>query len=423
MSGPGAGTEVLVVGGGPVGLVAALALAGQGVEVTVVEAGRPEAGSEWRGSTIHPPTLELLDTLGLAGPVISGGVRVDWLQYRDMELDEVAAFDYSLLAGDTRFPFRLQFEQYKLLGRLRDEARSHPGIDMRFGTKLVSLTPADDRVDVELEEGGRRHHLSAGWLVGADGSHSAVRKALGVGFEGTSAADHSVVVATGLDIAACVPGLSPVSYWTGPRGRASFIRTPDVWRVALTADEALLAAAGRDGTDASPGGTDASPEGQQAVIAERIGTVTGDRPFELRQYQVYRNHYRVAGAFRAGRVLLAGDAAHITSTMGGMGLNSGVHDAFDLAARLGSVLRSGAPDTEMHRYAEIRRRVAVEVTVPVTRAAGAGAERRHDQDRRQRLSELCRTAADPVTARSYLRRASMIESARLHPVQPVGARS
>ncbi len=409
--------EVLVVGAGPVGLVAALGLAAQKVVVTVVEAGPPGTGSEWRGSTLHPPTLELLDTLGLAEPAMAGGIRVDRVQYRDAQLDAVASFDYALLAHDTRFPFRLQFEQYKLLRVLRQRAAAHPGVDLRFGTRLAAIESGDDQVTCLLEGEGTRQCLAPRWLVGADGSHSTVRKAMGIDFEGTSAADPSVVVATPLDLSAMVAGLASVSYWTGPRGRSSFIRTSDVWRVALTGDHELMAVAGQDPGDGSV------DRRQRQAIAERLGAITGEQPWELRQYQTYRNHHRVAGTFRRGRVVLAGDAAHITSTLGGTGLNSGVHDAFELAARLGRVLRHGAGEEELDRYAAIRRRVAVEVAIPMTRQAGQAAEHRDLDARRSRLAALCRLAGDGDAARAFLRRASMIEATRLHPVSPLGAAS
>ena len=399
--------EVVVVGAGPVGLVVALLLADRGLPVIVVEAHDAAVAPEWRGSTVHPPTLRLLDHLDLAASVINGGVRVDVVQYRDLELPGVASFEYALLDGLTPFPFRVQFEQYKLLRTLRDRAAAHDRVDLRFGHRVTALAARDNTVEVTVESSAQ-YHLTAGWVVGADGSHSTVRKVAGVPFPGTAALDPSVVVATPFDFAATVDDLAPVCYCSGAAGRASLIRTPDVWRVALSADAALQAVADRTDVDARP---QPVPE-----VTQRLAPLTGGQPVELRQLQHYRNHHRVAERFRQDQVLLAGDAAHVTSTTGGMGLNSGIHDAFDLAARLVPVIRHHVPSSEMDGYAAVRRQVALDVTVPLTRAATAGVDQRDPEARRRRLDQLGRAARDPDAARAHLLRASMLEALDRYPL-------
>ncbi|TAM93427.1 MAG: FAD-dependent monooxygenase, partial [Jatrophihabitans sp.] len=159
---------VAVVGAGPVGLVAALSLARQGVPVVVLDAAGPEVRREWRGSTLHPPTLDALGDLGLADAVVAGGVRVERVQYRDVELDAVATFDYAALGPHARFPFRLQFEQYKLLGMLRDAAERAPEVQVRYRTGVTGVEQGDDAVLLHTTADAVR----ARWVIGADGAHS-----------------------------------------------------------------------------------------------------------------------------------------------------------------------------------------------------------------------------------------------------------
>ncbi|MFI2664208.1 FAD-dependent oxidoreductase [Micromonospora carbonacea] len=397
---------VVVVGGGPVGLVAALGFAGAGVSVVVLEAGEDGVRAEWRGSTLHPPTLELLDRIGLAESAVSGGVRVDRLQYRDLEIERIAEFPYRLLEGTTRFPFRIQYEQYKLLGQLRAAAVAHPDVDLRYGQQVTSVeldgrwatVTADDRSGVS-------RRIQTSWLIGADGARSTVRQAAGIGFPGTTHPTRSLVAATRFPLAAAVNDLGPVSYWTGPQGRVSLIRTPDTWRVALSTD----VGAGR-GASQTP---DKQPHPRLVAALDRL---VGDRRWAdvpLGQHQLYRSHQRVATRFRAGRALLVGDAAHLTSTTGGMGLNSGIHDAFDLTDRLAGCMRRGDDAAEQRAadgYAAVRHAVATQIVQPATSAVRAAVDATGRAVREARLDGLRRKAADPEQATQHLREVSMLET-------------
>jgi 3-(3-hydroxy-phenyl)propionate hydroxylase len=318
---------VAVVGAGPVGMTAALAFARQGVPVTVLEADEPGVRAEWRGSTLHPPTLELLDRIGILESVVAGCVRVDRVQYRDLESDAVATFDYAALAGHTAVPFRAQFEQYKLLRLLRTAVTETPDIDVRHASRVMDSREDGEHLTLTVVPGdGVPYEVRARWVIAADGAHSTMRKLAGIDFPGTTYPTMSLVAATRFPFEEAVADLAPVTYVSGPQGRLSLIRTPDTWRIAVS-------------TDVDSGG--ATPDAWRAEephpsLREALDLLVGGRAWAaepLEQHQFYRSHQRVAGAFRAGRVLLVGDAAHLTSTTGGMGLNSGVHDAFDLAAR------------------------------------------------------------------------------------------
>jgi 3-(3-hydroxy-phenyl)propionate hydroxylase len=400
---------VAVVGAGPVGMTAALAFARQGVPVTVLEADEPGVRAEWRGSTLHPPTLELLDRIDILESVVAGCVRVDRVQYRDLESDAVATFDYAALAGHTAVPFRAQFEQYKLLRLLRTAVTETPDIDVRHASRVMDSREDGEHLTLTVVPGdGVPYEVRARWVIAADGAHSTMRKLAGIDFPGTTYPTMSLVAATRFPFEEAVADLAPVTYVSGPQGRLSLIRTPDTWRIAVS-------------TDVDSGG--ATPDAWRAEephpsLREALDLLVGGRAWAaepLEQHQFYRSHQRVAGAFRAGRVLLVGDAAHLTSTTGGMGLNSGVHDAFDLAARLAPPVvaqDAGGEDRAATAYARERRQVAVDVVQPDTRAARAGVDARNRDVRLGRLAQLQRDAADPAARLRHLRQASMLSEDR-----------
>jgi 3-(3-hydroxy-phenyl)propionate hydroxylase len=397
-------TAVVVVGAGPVGLVAALGFAAHGVDCVVFEAGPRELRPEWRGSTLHPPTLEILDRIGLADRAVQGGVRVDALQYRDLVLDHVVTINLTVLEGRTTYPFRLQYEQYKLLRQLRDAAGTSAHVAIHYEHEVVGVEPGDDataaRVTVERPD-GTRHRVSARWVVAADGSHSTIRRALGVTMTGDTHPMSSLVVASDLAFDEAVPGLGPVSYWSGPGGRLSLIRTPDTWRVALTISRLVV--------------------GDDVVHPDFLGAMAllvGVRDWtDLRQHQTYRSHQRVADTFQVGRVVLAGDAAHLTATTGGMGLNAGVHDAHELVGAIAPAIVGGTDDhAAAAAAAASRQRIALELVQPATRAARLSADVTDEQTRKKRLDELQAIADDPIRLTDFVTTASMLDAVDLRTI-------
>ncbi|MGW0504939.1 FAD-dependent oxidoreductase [Micromonospora sp. NPDC003241] len=385
---------VVVLGGGPVGMVTALALARYDIPVVVLEQGHDEVRSEWRGSTVHPPTLELLDELDLAAPVLAEAVRVRRLDYRDLELTESAQFSYDLLEGETRYPFRLQYEQYKLVRQLRRAVAAAPNVDLRFGHEVVGLRQDDTRVELEVAVDGERRTVSCHWAVAADGARSIARKLLDVPFPGFTYPSMSLVVATPFRFEDAVPDLSEVGYWSGPRGRFSLIRTPDIWRAALSTNTGV--------DDEPPTGT--HPDFLAAVELLLGSPTPPDGLLPLHQHQMYRSHQRLADSFRIGRVLLAGDAAHLSSTTGGMGLNSGIHDAMAVAA----ALAESDQDTATAAYAQRRRSIAERFVQPTTTENRTSADAADLAGRRERLVRLRAVADNAEEARAYLRRVSML---------------
>ena len=396
--------QVIVVGAGPVGLVTALGLAQIGIKVLVLEKNAIEVPSQWRGSTIHPPTLAIFDELGLADEIITGAIKVEVLQYRDLEIQDVVNFDYDCLNGLVKFPFRLQFEQYKILKLLRTFASNNPNIEIQYESLIEGVTQNLNSVTVQVTKDGSSYALRAEWLVGADGSHSAVRKALGIELDGFTYPYPTTVVATPFKFEEHFPGLAPVTYWSGPTGRLSMIRTPDIWRIAMTTP--------LEGVDISSDDRGSIAEPTQDFI-DAINLLLNQMPgisladLELKQYEVYRSHQRIAREFSVDRVALAGDAAHLTTTNGGMGLNSGVQDAAALVNALAEAvsLNSSQP---ILRYAKDRKDFCRNFLQPTTTTNHKTVDNPDYKGRRTRLSELMADTKNPAVVKQVIARASMI---------------
>jgi 3-(3-hydroxy-phenyl)propionate hydroxylase len=175
--------RIVVVGAGPVGLTAALALGRRGIASTLLAA-EPRLVVELRGSTFHPPTLDLLDQFEVVPRMIEVGLKAPTWQFRDREMGPVATFDLSLLAGDTNHPYRVQCEQWKLMQLLEERLRQVPGADIRFGHEVTGLRQDDNGVAVIANTASGPVEVEGRYVIAADGAHSAVRRSLGVEFEG-----------------------------------------------------------------------------------------------------------------------------------------------------------------------------------------------------------------------------------------------
>jgi len=385
-------TEVVIAGAGPTGLVAALALAQRGVSVLVVEAG-PGPSTRSRASTFHGSTLDLLGELGVADALVARGRVASRLQYRDRDEGIVAELDYAAIAGDTAHPFRLQVEQRELTRLAYERLRDYPHAEVVFNTTVDGVVPEPD--GVVLQAG--RERFGGRWAFGADGAHSAVRRALGIEFVGTTYDRRYLTVMTDLDLARLLPGVSPVTYvWGGDQG-VSLLGLRDHWRVAF-----------RVGPEESDDEAMAAARVQQRLRAAVSADV--DRYPVIERY-MFAVHRRTADTFHLGRCVLVGDAAHLNSPSGGMGMNSGIHDAYAFAETIARILHGRAGVADLAVAATERRRVAREVI-------GARSERNYQDiietnsgSRRTRRDEMRHIAGDPELTRRYLLEASMFDSA------------
>jgi 3-(3-hydroxy-phenyl)propionate hydroxylase len=384
--------RVLIAGAGPVGLVAAAYLARAGVPVTVFEQGS-DLSEESRASTFHPPTLDMLHGLGAAEPLIAQGLKAPAFQYRNKKHGLLAQFDFSTIADATGFPHRLQCEQSKLTRILYEQMRGHPNFEMQFGSAVKGVEQNGGGVDVTIERGSKRETRSGRYLIGADGASSAVRRSLGIEFEGFTWPDRLLVVSTPFDFHSIIPGLTAVNYVADPLRWHFLLQIPGLWRVMFLVNE-----------DASDERIQ-TPEFAQSLMA---GVVPGIANYEIDHITLYKVHQRVAKSFRQGRAFLIGDAAHINNPLGGMGMNGGIHDAINLTSRLIDVWNGRKPGAELDRYDRQRR----QVTLEYIEKQSTENKRNLESAGPEFLDRLRDIAADKQRTYDYLLRVSMIASLR-----------
>ncbi len=387
--------RVAVVGAGPVGLTAALALGRRGIPIVLLAA-EPELVMELRGSTFHPPTLDLLDEFDVVPQMIEVGLKAPTWQFRDRETGPVATFDLSLLAGDTNHPYRVQCEQWKLMRFLEEKLRKLPGADIRFGHEVTGVRQHGDAVMLIASSASGPVEVKARYVVAADGARSAVRRSLGMEFAGFTYPELFLIASTSFAFEKTLTDIAYVNYIADPLEWLVLLRVPELWRVLVPAPEnsdreRLL-----------------SDELIQRVL-QRI--VPRREPYQIAHRSLYQVHQRVAKSFRCGRVLLAGDAAHINNPLGGMGMNGGIQDAFNLADKFKDIW-AGADDRLLDRYDRQRRTVAVEAVQQQTHRNQQIISERDPQTRRESLEAMRRIGANKHDAREYMLKSSMISSMR-----------
>ncbi|WP_370614847.1 FAD-dependent oxidoreductase [Mumia sp. Pv 4-285] len=385
--------RVVVAGAGPVGLTTALTLARDGHAVTVLEAGETLA-AESRASTYHPPSLEMLAELGVLDDLLERGIVSTRFQYRDRRTGPIAELDLGSLADDTPYPFRVQCEQSKLTPILLERLQAYADVEVVFGQPVTAVEQVDDVVRVTTATGSP---WTADWVVGADGASSVVRKSIGAEFEGITYPERFLVVSTHEDLATVLPGIADVNYVYDPDEWLVLLRTPEHWRILFPTDPD------------SPDDVETAPERVQARLADVADL---GRPWDLLHASLYRVHQRVADRFRVGRVVLVGDAAHVNNPLGGMGMNSGLHDAVLAGRALADLLAGRAGTAELDTVLAARRDVALSYVRTVTHDNWKQLRENDEEARAAHHAELRALAADPVAARTYLRRTSMIDSLR-----------
>jgi 3-(3-hydroxy-phenyl)propionate hydroxylase len=387
--------RVIVVGAGPVGLTAALALGKRGIPSVLLEA-EPAPVMELRGSTFHPPTLDLLDDFGIVPRMIEVGLKAPTWQFRDRETGPVATFDLSLLAGDTNHAYRVQCEQWKLMRFLEEELRKLPGHDIRYGHRVTSVLQDAGGVTVTADTPPGPASVAGRYIIAADGARSAVRRTLAVEFDGFTYPELFLIASTDFRFEDTLTDIAYVNYISDLLEWLVLLRVPELWRVLVPAPEN----ADRDKL--------LSDDNLQSVL-QRV--VPRAEPYRIAHRSIYPVHQRVARSFHHGRVLLAGDAAHINNPLGGMGMNGGMQDAFNLADKLAHIW-AGADDRLLGRYDRQRRTVAVEAVQQQTHRNQQLLNERDPEIRKKSLDAMRKTAADKISAREYMLRSSMIASLR-----------
>ncbi len=387
---------VLVIGAGPVGLVATATLISSGIPVKLIES-TADLALDLRASTFHPPTLDFLDTLGIADNLVKQGLVCKNWQFRDRKKGVIASFDLSLLEGETSFPFRLQCEQWKLTRALRDYIDNHPDGELITQTTAEAVGQDSDGVWVKVkhQDGSKSKHVGR-FLIGSDGARSTVRKGIGIKFDGVTIPEIFLVLSTKFRYELAMPDLANIAYVSDPHEWLVLLRTLTLWRVLLPTNP-------EESEDSIM-----DPEN----IERRLQSVCpSSEPYEVMHKTAYRVHERVANRYVDGRIFLAGDAAHVNNPLGGMGMNGGIHDAMNLVEKLKKVWHGGSLET-MGRYERQRRKVAIETVQAQALRNRAILNTSDPEQRLAYYTELQKTVNDPIKHKAYVMRSSMITSLR-----------
>ncbi len=393
--------RVLIAGGGPVGLLCAWLLGRRGVPVRLfdVNAGPQD---DPRAATTHPATLDLLTEDGLDKDMARVGLVAPIFHFWDRPSAAlIAEFDHAVLKDDTQHPFVVQCEQFKTANLLLERLRKMPSVEVMYDHEVTGVTQDANAVDVEVRgPDGVRTHRGA-YVIGADGGRSTVRKQAGISFEGFTWPERFIVLTTPFDFAAHY-GYAYRSYFADPGEWCNCFKVsadgpPGLWRTVYPANPSL---------------TEEDILSDKGVQARIQSFFPSETPYEIVHRNIYVTHQRVAGTFHKGRVLLAGDSAHVNNPIGGMGLNGGIQDAVNLSGKLARVVLGGEPDSLLDLYDLQRRTVAIEFVQEQSIANKKRLEASDPETRKKNLDELRETAADPQRARQFLLRTAMIASQR-----------
>lgn len=339
--------KVIVIGGGPAGLMCALGLAQAGVDVTVLE--KTESISYTPRAIAYAwPIFSGLEYFGVLDDMLAAGNLVDRRGWRIFSTGETVVYDHSSVAELTSRPFSLTLGQDLIGEILVKHLQRFANAKIQWGREFVGLNQSPEGVSVAVNGPDGSETYQADWVVGCDGGRSAVRKSLDLPFQGFTWPQRFVATDIHYDFAAhgwesgylIDPVYGAVVYHLG---------RDDLWRVTYAEDRTL-------------------PEETAAErIPDFIRTILpGDKSFELVLHSAYNMHQRTAPTYRQNRVLLLGDAAHITNPTSGFGLMGALYDAFTLIEPLAAVTRGEVSDDILDRYSQARRQVYLELISPVS---------------------------------------------------------
>jgi len=283
-----------------------------GVKVTLFEK-RAFPNRASKAGCFHPPTLEIFDSFGIMEEILALGQKIDFIQYRDEKDNEIALFDCAELADETKYPYRIHLEQAVVVSLLLDKLNARGDVEIQFSTEVTDIrTEAGGAVVKTRTSAGEQEHRASAAFV-CDGANSAIRSQLGVNFEGSTYEERVLRVMTRMDLSEVLPGIRPLTYiFVGGRSLA-FLQMPDCWRIVTRAEV----------------GVEDSVALSAPYYNGRIRPFLGDKVEKITDVSsdIFTIGKRAAEIYHVGAAFLMGDAAHISSTRGGMNMNCGVHDA------------------------------------------------------------------------------------------------
>jgi 3-(3-hydroxy-phenyl)propionate hydroxylase len=292
-------------------------------------------------------------------------------------------------------------EQKQVAIRVLDDEIARPP-RVRFSHCVTGLSENADGIEVEIESPTGKERMQVAYVIGCDGGRSTVRKLAGIGFEGFTYAEQFIKIATDFNFEMVNSDLVYRNYFSDPDEWCNLFkvrgeRPEGLWRAIfpVISDEDKEAAL--------------SPDPIEARL-QKFFPKTGR--YQIEYVNAYAVHQRVAATFRKGRVLLAGDAAHVNNPICGMGMNGGIHDGINLADKLSRIINGGAETDLLDLYDRQRRHAAVTYVQAQTMANKRLMEERDPAVRKANFDKLRRTADDPEAARLYMRRAALLDSLR-----------
>jgi 3-(3-hydroxy-phenyl)propionate hydroxylase len=387
---------VIIVGGGPAGLAVAVNLALKQVDVVVLEA-EPALPRDLRAGSFHPPTMEMLDSIGVGQDFLAMAYRVPRWQIRGRQEGVIVEWDLSLIADMTPYPWRTHCEQFKLTPLLAKRFAALGG-HINFGHRFLDATQGADGVTARVETADGIKSFRGSYLVGADGGRSPVRHTMGIAFEGFTWPERFLVVGMEYDLGQ--NGFTMNAYVSDPVDWSAIFKMPHegppgLWRVLFPTDAEVPEEAVLDDDFIERSMQNFLPRSQRYDISHK---------------STYRVHQRVATTFRQGRMVLVGDAAHLNNPLGAFGLNGALHAAFNLGPKLAQVWRGEAEDSLLDLYVRQRRAANLEFVQAQSIRNKETLQETDPTTRAKHLDELRRIAADKRTQREYLLKSSMIWS-------------
>ena len=350
-----------------------------------------------RASTFHPPSLEMMAELGVIDELEAMGLKAPVYQYRNRRSGETFSFDLTELSDITPYPYRLQCEQFKLARLLTGKMKDMPNADVQFSRRLLSVEQSDNGVKVHVESPMEIESYEADFLIACDGANSTVRKWTGIGFDGFTYPEKFVTFSTKLPLEEYFEDLQHVNYVADPDEWMVLLRVPSVWRVLVPA---------HDGNDDFIVSDKKKSEVFQSLI--------GDPDVVTEHRTIYRVHQRVAERYFDNRVILAGDAAHLNNPLGGFGMNSGIHDVWNLTEKMLPVLQNGVDFQAPLAAYERQRQSVMKAFVQAQTIKNKKSLESNEPDAQQKYqAELSAILADDERRREYLKGQAMINSLEL----------
>lgn len=398
------GSKVIVVGAGPVGTIAAYALRRRGVPVVLVEALlAPEI--DCRAASCHPPTIAMLAELDLLEAGLEQGLVSPVFHYMDRPTGQrIARFDIREMQTPPEHPYVLQWEQYKISATILERLKADAGCEVMMGARLTEIVQGADKVRAVLETTDGVVEIEGDYLIGCDGGRSTVRRLAEIEFEGFTWPERFLKVDTHFDFMSLRPDLSNRNYFSDPDEWMNLFkaRGPDgggLWRAV---------------SPTLPDQTDEELLSPDAIEARLQKFCPKDGPYEIATVALYRVHQRVAATFNKGRVLLAGDAAHVNNPVGGMGMNGGIHDAVNLAAKLDEILNGGADAQPLlDRYSRQRRKAQTDFVQAQSIQNKKTLGEKDPEARAKGLETIRQAGLDPDLHDAFIGRACLIDSVKV----------